>query len=185
MQREVPEYINIAACKLAKSKGVKTILDVGGADEPFSTELLSLLDIISPNKTELKRILNKDVNVDDYDELLSAVKEMRSISNNSNLNVLVKLGSKGSIYIDENDKLILQSAFKFDDMEIVDTTGAGDCFTASFVTQLLEGKSVEDSLVFSTAAAYKCITKFGAMPSLPVREEVEALIKRNGQVKSG
>jgi sugar/nucleoside kinase (ribokinase family) len=54
----------------------------------------------------------------------------------------------------------------------------GDCFTASFVTQLLEGKNIEEVLSYSTAAAYVCITRFGAMPSLPTKEEVENLLKR-------
>ena len=46
------------------------------------------------------------------------------------------------------------------------------------MTQLLEGKNIEDTLAYSTAAAYVCITRFGAMPSLPSKEEVENLLKR-------
>jgi sugar/nucleoside kinase (ribokinase family) len=168
---------------------------MGGADTPLSTELLSLLDVISPNKTELRRILNRDINVQDQSEVISALHEMRKISNNPNLSLLLKRGHHGCQYIGADDKIISQNAFGFEDMPIIDTTGAGkkikneylnffmiiflgDCFTASFVTQLLEGKNIEEVLSYSTAAAYVCITRFGAMPSLPTKEEVENLLKR-------
>lgn len=178
MQREIPEEVNITACKLAKSLGVKTILDMGGADTTLSKELLSYLSIISPNKTELKRILHREISVDNQEELLAAVNEMRTISNNPELCVLLKLGSKGCEFIDQNNKIYSQKAFNLEDMPIVDTTGAGDCFTAALATQLIDDKSIEEALKFATASAYICITRCGAMPSTPKREEVEALLKR-------
>jgi len=126
LQREIPEEINIKACKIAIEKGVKVVLDMGGADTPLSMELLGLLNIVSPNKTELKRILNCNVNVDDQTELLKALEQMRSLSNNPELCLLLKLGSKGCIYIDKENKIYTQKAFHFDDMPIQDTTGAGN-----------------------------------------------------------
>jgi ribokinase len=48
---------------------------------------------------------------------------------------------------------------------IVDTTGAGDCFTAAFTTRLMEGANVKESMEFANKAAYLCITEFGALPS--------------------
>jgi sugar/nucleoside kinase (ribokinase family) len=98
---------------------------MGGADTPLSTELLSLLDVISPNKTELRRILNRDINVQDQSEVISALHEMRKISNNPNLSLLLKRGHHGCQYIGADDKIISQNAFGFEDMPIIDTTGAG------------------------------------------------------------
>ncbi len=158
---------------------------MGGADLPLSAELLSLLDVISPNKTELKRILNKTVDVQNKDEIICALHEMRNLSNNKDLNLLLKLGAHGCLYIDKENNIYTQNAFKFEDMPIVDTTGAGtyflivgDCFTASFVTGLLEGKPIPEVLKFSTASAYVCISRFGAMPSLPNKGEVVALLEK-------
>jgi ribokinase len=125
MQREVPEEINIASCKLAKKYNVITVLDIGGADIPLTDELLSLLDIISPNKTELKRITGKEIDTDNEEELISVIEELRGKSNNKNLEILMKLGSKGAMFIDKNNLITKQNSFKFDDMQIVDTTGAG------------------------------------------------------------
>jgi len=125
MQREVPEEINIAACKIAKKYNVLTVLDIGGADIPLTDELLSLLDIISPNTTELKRITGKEIDVKNEKELISVIEELREKSKNKNLEILLKLGSQGAMFIDKSNSTIKQNAFKFDDLPIVDTTGAG------------------------------------------------------------
>jgi sugar/nucleoside kinase (ribokinase family) len=60
--------------------------------------------------------------------------------------------------------------------KVVDTTGAGDCFTAAFVVAILEGVHVRRALKFATAAAGLCIQVKGAMTSLPRRAEVDAFI---------
>jgi len=59
MQREIPESINIAACQIAKQEGrnITTVLDVGGMDTKISEELLKHINIISPNETELDRLI--------------------------------------------------------------------------------------------------------------------------------
>jgi ribokinase len=177
LQREIPEDINIQACQIAKASGGVTILDMGGEDRPID-KLLSLLDIVSPNKTELKRILNREVNTTDGSEIIKALHEMRTKSDNKNLSLLLKLGSKGCLYVDTSDKVYKQEAFHFDDLPIVDTTGAGDCFTGSFVTQLAAGKEIAECLKVATASAYLAITRFGAMPSMPDMDEVNQLLKR-------
>lgn len=125
MQREIPESVNIQAAHFAKEHGVKVILDMGGADTPLSTELLSLLDVISPNKTELKRILNKTVDVKNNENIIQATNEMRTISKNNDLCLLLKLGSSGCIFVDKSNQIYTQNAFNLSDMPIVDTTGAG------------------------------------------------------------
>jgi sugar/nucleoside kinase (ribokinase family) len=49
--------INISNfCQAAKSEGVPVIMDAGGMDSPVPGELLSLVDIFSPNETELARL---------------------------------------------------------------------------------------------------------------------------------
>jgi sugar/nucleoside kinase (ribokinase family) len=57
--------------------------------------------------------------------------------------------------------------------------GAGDCFTATFAVAVLEGKAPGAALAFASAAASICVTRKGAMPSMPARPEVEALLSAN------
>lgn len=58
----------------------------------------------------------------------------------------------------------------------VDTTGAGDTFTAALTLALTQARTPESALSFACAAAALATTKHGAQPSLPYREEVEALL---------
>jgi ribokinase len=60
----------------------------------------------------------------------------------------------------------------------VDTTGAGDTFTAALTLALVEGRSSHDALAFACAAGALATTKHGAQPSLPFRAEVEALLRQ-------
>jgi len=61
-------------------------------------------------------------------------------------------------------------------VRVVDTTGAGDAFSAGFITAQLEGKSLEDSIEFANATANLKITKEGAR-ALPTRKAVERFLR--------
>jgi ribokinase len=58
----------------------------------------------------------------------------------------------------------------------VDTTGAGDTFTAALTVALVEGMSPNEALKFACAAGACATTRKGAQPSLPTRAEVQALL---------
>ena len=60
---------------------------------------------------------------------------------------------------------------------VVDTTGAGDTFSAALTVSLIKGKSPEEALTYAVTAGALACTKPGAQPSLPRRAEVEALLK--------
>jgi ribokinase len=90
--------------------------------------------------------------------------------------VLVKLGSDGSLLIPQGSAAVRQQAVKV--AKVVDTTGAGDCFTAAFAVATLEGKSDAAALQFASAAAALCVQQPGAMPSLPYREAVDQLLEQ-------
>lgn len=61
-------------------------------------------------------------------------------------------------------------------VEVVDTTGAGDTFTAALTLALIEGRAVEEALTFACTAAALSTTAPGAQPSLPLRADVDALV---------
>lgn len=73
------------------------ILDMGGKDEPLDKDLLANIDVISPNQTELGRILGTDAGALESDaEAENCIQ--RIMEENPNLDVLYKMGSRGSSY---------------------------------------------------------------------------------------
>lgn len=62
-------------------------------------------------------------------------------------------------------------------VEAIDTTGAGDAFTAALVVALVEQMSPDDALRFACAAGSLSATRRGAQPSLPTRQELEAFLQ--------
>ena len=64
-------------------------------------------------------------------------------------------------------------------VEAVDTTGAGDAFTAALTLALVEGQPPAEALNFACAAGATATQRLGAQPSLPTRDEVERVLNRN------
>ncbi len=63
-------------------------------------------------------------------------------------------------------------------VKAVDTTGAGDTFTAALTLMLVEGRRPDESLAFACAAGALATTRHGAQPSMPFRIDVEALLQK-------
>ena len=68
-------------------------------------------------------------------------------------------------------------------METVDTTAAGDSFTAAFAVMLAQGKSMKESAVFANYVSALVVTRKGAQSSIPSLEEVEDFIRQTEQMK--
>jgi ribokinase len=62
-------------------------------------------------------------------------------------------------------------------VEAVDTTGAGDTFTAALTLSLIEGQPLAEALRFACAAGAAATQHKGAQPSLPTREEVQRILR--------
>ena len=82
-------------------------------------------------------------------------------------------GSRGADLLKDGE--VLASATP-PEVDAVDTTAAGDAFTAALTVALVEGMSSQESLQFACVAGALACTKSGAQPSLPSREEVEAIL---------
>jgi len=190
LQREINEEINIFAAKKAQENKIIVTLDVGGQDTEISKELIKNTNIISPNETELIRLLGKETILESESDFINACLEIRKKYDNSSLEFLIKLGAKGAMFITKDNIIYKQNAFSIKSMPIVDTTGAGDCFTGSFSgkyleTLLLNGKpNIEESLEFGTAAAYKSITSFGASNSMPTLDELKKVLELAKEVNN-
>ncbi|KAL6999685.1 ribokinase [Sarracenia purpurea var. burkii] len=170
LQREIPDSVNIQVAKVAKTAGVPVILDAGGVDAPIPLELLNLVDILSPNESELARLTGKPT--ESFEQITHAVKKCHEMGVKQ---VLVKLGAKGSALFEEGEEPIRQPVVSAP--RVLDTTGAGDTYTAAFAVALVEGKSKKECLRFAAAAASLCVQVKGAIPSMPDRKKVLDLLQ--------
>lgn len=91
------------------------------------------------------------------------------------MKIVLTLGSQGAVYGDK-DRRCRQSARAMG--PVVDTTAAGDTFTGYFVAGLLEELPIEENLARCALASGIAITRQGAVPSIPTREEVSAQISK-------
>ncbi len=180
LQREIPEAINQQAAAAAHAARVPVVLDAGGADAPLDPAWLAQVAVLSPNETELARLTGLDTSTD-----AAVQRAARALLAQGVGTVLVKLGSRGSVLLAGNTAPISFGVFAVD---VVDTTGAGDCFTAAYAVALAEGRPALECLRFAAAAAALCIGKLGAMPAMPDRAAVEALLgydRRPGMSSEG
>ena len=87
--------------------------------------------------------------------------------------VAITYGSKGAALFSGGKKI---AEAQPPTVEVVDTTGAGDTFSAAITVALCEGKDPGAALKFAVAASALAVTKAGAQPSLPMRADVEAIL---------
>ncbi len=87
--------------------------------------------------------------------------------------VIVTLGSEG-VLIAEDEHEVHLPAYQ---VQVVDTTAAGDSFVGAFAVALSEGMPSRQAAAWANAAGALAVTKAGAQPSLPTRAELDAFIR--------
>jgi ribokinase len=109
------------------------------------------------------------------DGIASAEKAARALLERGAQHVIVTLGANGVLII---SKVITKHIPPFK-VDVVDTTAAGDAFIAGFASALLENKALEEAVRYGSACGALAVTKFGAQPSLPTKEEVQRLLDQS------
>ena len=168
LQLEIPLETVEAALDLARRCGTRSILDAGPAQK-VSKALLAKADIVSPNETEAEAMTGIPVTtIENAREAAQALLEMGA------LEVVIKLGAKGSLYVGQDE--IHTRPFP---VAPVDTTAAGDAFTAALAV-VWDCAPRTEALRFANAAGALATTVPGAQPSMPTRAAVEAFLQEQG-----
>lgn len=176
LQLELPMAVVEAVALWAKEAGVPVMLNPAPA-APLSDRLLSCLTYLSPNEHEAAEMAERPIPTEGgvRDEDLRAAADYfltRGVEN-----VLITLGGNGSALVNREGIVRAQSV-RVD--PVVDTTAAGDSFVAAFCVARTAGQPVPEALKFASHAAAITVSRMGAMPSLPTKEEVDAFMERVG-----
>jgi len=130
---------------------------------PFAPELRTLLDrvsIVTPNEREVAALAGID------DPLMAAL-SLRA--DHPQLAVLVTLGADGVVVADESGETRIAAA----PVEVVDTTGAGDCLNGVLAAGLLEGLKLRQAATRAVDAASLSTMVRGARDGMPTREQLD------------
>lgn len=169
LQLEIPLDTVLHAAREAFVYGKKVILNPAPAI-PLPSELLAFVHLIIPNESEAAILSDTDTS-DDHGIYTAAGK----ISDMGVPNVIVTRGSKGALVYSKGVFGTIAAV----PVKAVDTTAAGDVFTAAVAVRLAEGASLPDAARFATNAAAISVTREGAQTSAPYRNEVTQTININ------
>jgi len=163
-QLEVPVETVQHAVQLAQKADVPFILDPAPAC-PLPAELLGRVAVLTPNETEARILTGVEV----CDESSARAAAERLLASGVKA-VVVTMGATGFLWADA-EAMAFVSAPK---VNAVDATAAGDAFTGSLAVGLAQGQSLREAATFAARAAALSVTKMGAQPSMPTRQEVDA-----------
>ena len=166
VQLEIPYAAVAAAIATTRRYGVLTILDPAPVSAPLAKDLLNI-DVVCPNKTEAAILLGQPI--DSRSDALQAASQLRRMGPRI---AIITMGSEGAAYSD-SDRTLWFDSFP---VEAVDTTAAGDAFAAAMAVYLAQRAALDEAIKFACAAGALTATRTGAQPSLPRRDEVEALL---------
>ena len=151
------------ALKMAKANGIKTILNPAPA-QALSDELLSFVDIITPNESETEILIG--IHPEEKEEIIKASDILLEKVNDS---VIITLGSKGVYFASKNGDNDFVPTTKVD---AIDTTAAGDVFNGYLATALSSGRPLLEAIQQANRAAAISVTRRGAQPSVPFKNEI-------------
>ena len=165
-QLEVPVETTLEAFRIARSGGIRTILNPAPA-QALPEELLALSDICAPNETETEQLTGMPVKTLEEAEAAGRMLLTRGLRT-----VVITLGERGVLALDGASVLHVP-ALK---VNAVDPTGAGDAFIGALAVCLGEGLTLHSAVMRANVAAALSVTRLGAQVSFPTRAEVDAKV---------
>ena len=162
-QLEINMPATEAAIRIAHEKGVTVVLNTAPV-QPVSDELLSMVDIVTPNEVEAALLTGIPIH---------SIEDCRAAADvffGKGVKKVVITWGKNGVYANDGKREV---KVPISPVKAIDTTGAGDAFNGGFVVALAEGQDFFRSVVFGSVVAGLSVTKFGTAPSMPFRAEVD------------
>lgn len=159
----------LTAARIAASKKVPIFIDAAPADKRYPLENLPHIEVFSPNETETFELTGIMPSGAD-----SSLKAALALYRRVNCKyIVIKQGSRGaSVYDGKRFDMIPAERVE----KVIDTTAAGDTFTAAMTLEYLRSADIKAAVKYGAAAAAITVSREGASSSVPTLEEVERFI---------
>ncbi|MDR2901390.1 MAG: ribokinase [Treponema sp.] len=169
-QLETNNEALIAAVELAHKHDVPVIFNPAPYNNNYPREILPMVSYITPNETEAAYISGIQV-IDDDSALLAAEKiKLMGVKT-----VIITLGKRGCLLYKDAAHYSFVSSFN---VEVLDTTGAGDAFNGGFAHAIEKGMKLEEAVPYANAVAALSVTRFGTSAAMPNESEIEAFLNK-------
>ena len=174
-QLEIPVAAAEAAMARGRSQAAITILNPAPV-RPLPASILQKVDVLTPNEAEAKVLAghapDAEIAAEDvaHELIRAGVKQ-----------VVMTLGENGALLVTASSATRIPAIH----VAAVDTTGAGDAFTAGLATALARGASLEVAVQFAAVTGGLAVTKEGVIPSLPHRDQVLEFYLQSGLTPPG
>ncbi len=166
VQLEIPQETVARAIQMARESGVKVLLNPAPGRE-LSGELLGMVDVLTPNETETQIV--SGLPVTDLKEAQIAARQLLDRGVGA---VVVTLGAQGALVVTPAGVEHVPGL----QVDVVDTTGAGDAFSGALAVALAEGMELAQAVALANAAAALQVTKIGTASAMPYRDDVDKLM---------
>ena len=163
MQLEIPLDVVEYVKEFAVEEGKTVIVDPAPAISNIPDHFWKGIDYIKPNETELAILTG--LKMETREELVQGT---RMMIGKGVKNVIVTLGGDGCLFVTNETEEFFQSH----KVKAVDTTAAGDSFTAAFALALSQGKEYKEAIELGQKVSSIVVTRKGAQTSIPTMGEV-------------
>ena len=169
---EIPFNIALTAAKVASAKGIPIFIDSAPARRDHPLEALPEIEIFSPNESETEEYTGiTPAGVDS--SLRAALALYKRVKAKY---IVIKQGARGA-FIYDGKHYDTMPAIRAD--KTVDTTAAGDAFTAALVVEYMRnGGDIKSAVRYANAAGAITVTRAGASSSVATDAEVRALLSK-------
>jgi ribokinase len=164
-QFEIPLKVAIETARLAREKGMLTIVNPAPAAE-LPLDDLKVADILVPNESEARQLLGVTA-AEEMDDLELANRLRGQTGAGS---VVITLGGRGVVGSDSQGNWSVEAPL----VQVADTSGAGDTFCAALACGLARGRDLRDATAWACRVAALSVMRPGTIPAFPTLAEVEA-----------
>jgi ribokinase len=164
-QLEIPLESSLAALRIARQEGVKTIFNPAPAQPDLPDELYQLSDIFCPNESETELLTGLPVGT-----LAEAETAARVLIGRGAGTVILTLGERGSLLVTKS----ITEHVPVESIKALDTTGAGDAFVGSLAYFLASGKPLTSAMKRANRIAAISVQSSGTQTSFPVKKDLPA-----------